>query len=110
MNNSWNIKLLNQSVEKELDRLDAGLKAKFLYVCDLLEIFGPHQVGSPHTKHLRGDLWEIRLIGAGASARAIYVTVTGQTIVVVHVFFKKTQKTPKRALTVALQRLKEIME
>jgi phage-related protein len=74
----------------------------------LLEIFGPHQVGSPHAKHLRGDLWEIRLIGAGA--RAIYVTVTGQTIVVVHVFFKKTQKTPKRALTVALQRLKEILE
>lgn len=110
MNNSWNIKLLNQTVEKELDRLDAGLKAKFLYVCDLLKIFGPHQVGSPHTKHLRGDLWEIRLIGAGASARAIYVTVTGQTIVVVHVFFKKTQKTPKRALTVALQRLKEILE
>jgi len=61
--------------------------------------FCPQQVGSPHTKHLRGDLWEIRLTGAGASARTICVTVAGQTIVVVHVFFKKTQKTPKHALT-----------
>ena len=61
-----------------------------------------------HTKHLRVDLWEIRLIGA--SARTIYVTVTGQTIVVVHLFFKKTQKTPKHALTVALQRMKDILK
>jgi phage-related protein len=57
---------------------------------------------------LRGDLWEIRLIGA--SARAIYVTVAGQTIVVVHVFLKKLRKTPKHVLTVALQRMKDILK
>jgi len=40
-------------------------------------------------------------------ARAIYVTVTGKRIVVLHVFVKKTQKTPRAAIELARQRMKE---
>jgi len=46
--------------------------------------------------------------GKNGIARAIYVTVTGRRIVVVHAFVKKTQKTPKAAIRLALERAKEI--
>jgi len=40
-------------------------------------------------------------------ARAIYVTVKGQRIIILHAFVKKTQKTPRAALVLARQRMKE---
>ena len=41
-------------------------------------------------------------------ARAIYVTATGQRVVIVRIFVKKTQKTPPRELELARQRAKEV--
>ena len=63
----------------------------------------------PHVKHLQGRLWEMRLRGRDGIARALYVTVTGQRVVVVRVFVKKTQKTPRREIELALERAKEIV-
>ena len=40
--------------------------------------------------------------------RAIYVTAVGKRIVIVHVFAKKTQKTPRREIETALRRAKEV--
>jgi phage-related protein len=38
----------------------------------------------------------MHLRGRDGNARALYVTLTGQRVVVVRVFVKKTQKTPRR--------------
>ena len=52
--------------------------------------------------------------GKSGIARAIYITVTGQRIVILHAFInlhafiKKTQKAPKAALKLARERAKEI--
>ena len=46
--------------------------------------------------------------GRDGIARALYVTAAGRRIVVVHVFLKKTQKTPRTALGLAETRAKEI--
>jgi phage-related protein len=51
---------------------------------------------------------EIRMKGRDGISRAIYVTATGQRVVVVRVFVKKTQKTPSGEIELALQRVKEI--
>ena len=59
-------------------------------------------------KHLEGRLWEMRLKGKGGIARALYVTATGVRIVVVHVFVKKMQKTPRKEITRALKKAKEV--
>jgi len=56
----------------------------------------------------KGGFWEMRLRGRDGIARALYVTVTGQRVVVVRVFVKKTQKTPRREMELALERAKEI--
>jgi phage-related protein len=109
MNQPWRVKLLNKNVERELNALDASMRAKCALVCDLLVKFGPEQVGLRHVKHLTGDLWEIRLICKSRAARAIHVTASERTITVVHLFVKKTQKTPRRALILAMKRIKEIL-
>ncbi|MEA2743738.1 MAG: hypothetical protein QOG25_2109 [Acetobacteraceae bacterium] len=46
--------------------------------------------------------------GKDGIARAAYVTATGQRVVVVHVFPKTTQKTPRREIEIALKRAKEV--
>ena len=51
----------------------------------------------------------MRMKGKDGIARAIYVTASGERVVVVHAFAKKTQKTPARALEVARVRAKEVV-
>ena len=62
----------------------------------------------PHVKHLEGPLWEMRMKGRDGISRAIYVTARGRRVVVVRVFVKKTQKTPRRELDLALERAKKV--
>jgi phage-related protein len=59
----------------------------------------------PHVRFLQEKLWEMRMTGRDGIARAIYVARSGRQIVVLHVFTKKTQKTPRRAIQVATERL-----
>ncbi|WP_306870479.1 type II toxin-antitoxin system RelE/ParE family toxin [Neorhizobium galegae] len=59
-------------------------------------------------KHLEGPIWEMRMRGRDGIARAAYVTASGHRIVVLHVFQKKTQKTPKRNIEIALRRAKDV--
>ena len=59
-------------------------------------------------KHLEGPLWEMRMKGKNGVSRAIYVTARGRRVVVVRVFVKKTEKTPRREIDLALARAKEI--
>jgi Phage-related protein len=48
------------------------------------------------------------MTGRDGISRAIYVTATGQRIVIVRAFVKKTQQTPRRELDIARQRAKEV--
>jgi phage-related protein len=104
----WTVETLNHTVDEELHALPADMRARFTHVVRLIESFGVDRVGQPHVKHLQGRLWEMRLRGRDGIARALYVTVTGQRVVVVRVFVKKTQKTPRREMELALERAKEI--
>jgi phage-related protein len=59
-------------------------------------------------KHLEGPLWEMRMKGKDGIARAVYVTASNQRVVV-RVFPKKTQKTPRREIELAHARAKEVI-
>jgi phage-related protein len=65
-------------------------------------------VHEPHVKHLDGKLWEMRLKGRDGIARSIYVAASGQRLVVLRTFVKKTQETPRREIEIAFERMKEI--
>ncbi len=104
----WRVETLNAEVDAELEALEPMLRAKFLHIAELLETFGPHQVREPYVKPLGDKLWEIRMKGRSGIARAIYVTVSGRRIVVLHAFVKKTRKTPRSATRLALKRAEEL--
>ena len=61
-------------------------------------------------KPLEGKLWEMRLRGRDGIARAIYVAARGERVVVVRIFSKKVQRTPRREIEIelALRRAEEI--
>ncbi|WP_179403249.1 type II toxin-antitoxin system RelE/ParE family toxin [Burkholderia guangdongensis] len=103
---AWHIDLLPQA-EAELMSLPEDMRARFLHIAEMLVEFGPQRVGMPHVRPLEAKLWEIRMTGRDGIARAIYVTQTGQRLTVLHIFVKKTQKTPRRAIETARARMKE---
>lgn len=95
-------------VRSELESLPKDIVASFLRISELIEVKGPQNVHEPYVKHLQGKLWEMRLKGRDGIARAAYVTAFGRRVVVVRVFGKKTRKTPRREIELALKRAKEI--
>jgi len=104
----WTVDILNQAVELELLALPKDMQARFLRVAELLEAFGPHQVGMPHTRPLGDKLWEMRFNGKAGIGRAIYTASAGKRLLVLHAFVKKTRRTPPHAIELALTRLKEM--
>jgi phage-related protein len=105
---TWTVDFLNAAVRAELEAQPEDIQARFLRIVDLIEGHGLERVREPYVKHLRGPLWEMRLKGRDGIARAVYVTATGRRVVVVRVFGKKTEKTPRREIELALRRAKEV--
>jgi phage-related protein len=52
----------------------------------------------------------MRITGKDGMSRAIYITARGRRVVVVRVFVKKTRKTPRREIDLALNRAREVTE
>lgn len=74
-----------------------------------MTIFGP-SLGMPYTRAMGGGLFEIRAHGREGIARVFYCTVVGRKIVILHGFVKKTEKTPRNELEIALRRMKEVKD
>jgi len=87
--------------------LPADMQARFLRIAELLEDYGPQRVGLPHVRPLESKLWEMRMKGRDGIARAVYAAIQGRRLLVLHVFVKKTQPTPREAIETALLRLKD---
>lgn len=112
MNKRWQVVYYvspsgNNPVKDFLDDIDPKQKAKILRLLFHIEEYGLQAV-IPHIKKLSGTpLWEIRVLGQD-SIRILFVTRIGNQVILLHAFFKKTQKTPLREIAIALARLKEI--
>ena len=101
------MKILFYSIklEKFLENLEKSTLAKVVRTLELLEKFGSH-LTMPHSRKIAGKLFELRVRG-GQEIRIFYTFKNG-TIVLLHAFIKKTQKTPSRELEAALNRLNSI--
>ncbi len=104
----WRVEVLNETVAGELAALPRDMKARYLRVTQLIADIGLGFVGEPYVKHIKNKLWEMRLKGRDGISRALYVTATGQRVVVLRVFVKKTQQTPRSEIDLALRRAKEV--
>jgi phage-related protein len=105
---AWTVETLNETVDAELAELPADMRARLVRISELIESVGLPNVKEPHVRHIRGQLWEIRLKGKAGIARALYVTAKAQRVVIVRAFIKKTEKTPTGEIDQALQRTKEL--
>ncbi len=103
---TWAV-IFTSEARQEFFALPADMQAQGLRIVDMLESMGPQQAKEPYVKHLEGKLWEMRLQGRDGIARALYFAQLGRRLCVVRVFVKKTQKTPRNEIALALRRLTE---
>lgn len=104
---AWTI-LFHEAAEAEFLAQPPEIQARLERIGALIEAFGLERLPSKFARRLQGPLWEFRLKGRDGIARALYVTRLGRRIVIVRVFVKKTQKTPRRELELALKRAEEV--
>jgi len=105
---SWSVEYLNDLIEEAYKTLPGDIRARFSKVMRMIEAYGLPQVGMPYVRHLEGKLWEMRASGRDGIARGMYVTARGQRVILVHVFVKKTQKTPREEIKKALANAREV--
>ncbi|WP_081068092.1 type II toxin-antitoxin system RelE/ParE family toxin [Burkholderia territorii] len=68
------------------------------------------EFGEPHTGSMGNGLYEMRLKGGEGIARVFYCAIVEWRIGMLHCFVKKAQKTPRKELRIARQRLKEVQD
>jgi phage-related protein len=73
----------------------------------MIEEFGP-ALGLPYSKAIGEGLFKIRATRKEGIGRSFFCTVKDKEIIILHSFIKKSQKTPKRELTTAKKRQKEV--
>jgi phage-related protein len=103
----WTVEYI-PSAAQERAELPADMRARLYRMVEAIGANGFAGLPRDWIKPLGDKLWELRITGKDGIARAIYVTVTGQRIVIVRIFIKKTQKTPPREIALARQRAKEV--
>ena len=93
-------------VQKFLDSLSNKQQVKILRIFQYIKDYGL-SVMIPHTKKITATpLWEIRILG-NDNIRIMYVIHLKKSILLLHGFIKKSQKTPTQELHTALARLEQ---
>ena len=103
----WSVEYL-PAADEERAALPADMRARLARMADVIAQHGLMNLPRDWVKALGDGLWELRVVGKDGIARAIYVTASGRRVVIVRVFIKKTQKTPRRELELARQRAREV--
>lgn len=109
MSEKWAIEFYKTSNNKSpiddfVDSLDIKTQNKVIDVLSLLKDYGI-RLGIPHSKKVTGTpLWELRILGSD-NIRIFYIAKRGRTFLLLHGFQKKKQKTDKKEMRTALDRL-----
>lgn len=102
----WIVTAIDEAL-LELAALPADMQARFDRIVSMIEVSGLEGMREPYVKHLEGKLWEMRMKGRDGISRAVYFTASGRRVIVARAFIKKTQKTPRAEIELALKRMKE---
>jgi len=103
----WEITYYSKQVTSGLIKWPKKLKAKLLRILDLIEEYGA-DLGNPITKSLGDGLFEIRVKAQEGIGRVFFCYVINREIIILHSFIKKTNKTPKKEINIAIKRMKEV--
>ena len=103
----YSIEFFNVDVQQTVLKWPAGINASFTRITLRMVEHGAN-LGLPYTRAMGDGLFEIRAKGQEGIGRAFFCTLVGRRIIILHGFIKKTEKTPKHELDIALRRMKEI--
>ena len=97
---------MNELTEKAKNsKTDRINRNKILSYISALSQYGT-RVGQPIVKHIEGSIWELRPL----SNRIFFFYWKDNKFVLLHHFFKKSQKTPPYELEQARLKLKDFLE
>lgn len=104
---TWSVEFLDRTVTKEFKAFPAAIRAQMIRQMELIEEFGLDNLSPGVTKHLQGKIWEIRVRDKDTWGRSLYCALSGKKIVILRCFLKKTNKTPRHEINLALERMKK---
>jgi len=93
-------------VREFIDSLDDKTQQKFFFVKTLLEEFG-YKLPYPHAKYLGDSIFELRFKGQEGEIRILYFFFHKDKAVFTNGFIKKSSRTPKNELLIAMNRRNE---
>ena len=94
--------LQHKAQKSKTDRIN---REKILAYIGALAKYGT-RLGKPYTKHIDGDIWELRPLGN----RIFFFYWKNNRFVLLHHFVKKTQKTPLKEIDKAKNNHKDFVE
>lgn len=99
----------NEPVRVFLNTLDLRTRARFDWSIEQLRIRNT-LAREPLVRHVEGKMWELRRESNTNIYRLLYCFLSGQRILFLHGFQKKTQQTPRGEIEVARQRLERFLK
>jgi len=93
-------------VEQFLNSLSIKMRTKAMYSLLLLEKFG-NRLREPYSKEVDQGIFELRIQFANDITRIFYFFYVGNKIILTNGFVKKTQKTPKSEIQLAIRYKKD---
>lgn len=102
MNTNYQIITDNKAIDFIQD-LDKVRRSRIDRIYDLFEIYGTLLPGK-YLKKIAKNVWELR-----PGDVRLFLTLRGNKGIIVHGILKKTQKTPKQDLNLAMKRIKELI-
>ncbi|AIN16831.1 hypothetical protein CH54_366 [Yersinia rochesterensis] len=93
--------------QRELFKLPPGIQAALIKALDELEAYD-HELREPVVRDLGKGLKELRVSAKEGAGRGFFFYQADRQVYIIHILQKKTQKTSRRTLMLAYQRMKEI--
>lgn len=104
---NWKVSYYNEGVIAEVRGWPEKMRGKYLHTVELIETHGA-QLGKAFTKPLKAGLFEIRVKAKEGIGRAFFCYELKHEIIILHAFRKKAQKTPRKELNIAMNRMRQV--
>ncbi len=85
----WSVNFYDRRVEKDISEWPKQIRAKFVWIVDLIEDLGPEHLGMPYVKPMKQGLFEIRAKGTEGIGRAFFCMKGDRIVVILSGFIKK---------------------
>ena len=92
-----------------LNELSDKQRAKTIRDLKILELYG-NRLREPQSKHLEDGIYELRTKQGSNISRILYFFFVGKRIVLTNGFIKKSMKTPKNAIELAVRYKNDYIE